>query len=915
MRRLLLIVLVLLPGSARAGEPPPAPSLPAWEADARALEISRTHAEDALYRLSLDGRGFPGAADRLDAMLADAERYENDLDAFTGRLMGNGMPVAASERNTAYVDAHRARQRALAAVASTMRTTKDPRAAAREALRILAEAQPLPPRDAAAAVTLRAVRRIPPRRAGGDFREFDGVRLSPEETPQDLAPPGADLAAFARTFGAATPQAIAAWIRGAVASAPFHAVALGGSGALRDRRGSAFDSAELLVALLRARDVPARFAYGVVEADAGFLAARLVGGDDAGEAADALALGGVPAERDGLRIVFEHVWVRAKIAGAWVDLDPTFDTSARVVPRTSAGSAAPLHTTADAAAILARYLADPADRTPFGAGLLAAPAAGAPPKRRGRAKKPPPAPAAVAAFSIVTRAREIAAIPAAYRATVGITAGGKAESPLLDVRVPLPDAMTTGILLYPRPPSELDRRIASALGVAATTDPANRLPPHLFDVTMVVSAGGHEIAALPPIAIGSTIAVTVTLFPPNGGPVDVAGWAQSGAPAAITVVPFPPGSGFLAARWHDADVHPEGSAGFARALAATGAQFFADLLDETSRLAERAGGHRFVSPSAVLVAGAFHAPQGLARAPLYTDPAGLTVDVGRLDELLLSRAGALPVEFEVASGAALSAWESRALRITTGLPAVSTVVAAKAGAANGGAPKILRGTARAADLANLSGAGRAEVRAALAAGLVAVLPRAPQALDRWVGESYVLLDPRSGRGAYLIRGRLHGAITTDATASILVALREGGDASAVLAAWRRNRCGRALLAREGWPTGTPRSRVAAGVDLLLSPVARRESVAAPKPLLWPPFGGKSKPIEIGAPIALSGIGSVLWMGNRTRVLDLDVARALAASKNPPATFDAKTRLWTGPTALAIVPTADGPRLLPIPARY
>ncbi|HVO30207.1 MAG TPA: transglutaminase domain-containing protein [bacterium] len=913
--RFALCVLLAAPrlAHAAAATPSPAPSIPpappAWEAPARALEMSRAHAEDALSRCATTGGGGAEATAALAAMLADADAYERALDAFTPILLDPAFPPAAADRHQAYLDAHRARHRALADALEELRAAKDGRAAAQKALDVLEETQVLAPRDAANAVAIRSVRRIPPRAATAEQKDLGDARVEGEdELPTDLAAPTPDLVAFARTLGDATPARITRAMRAEMQLAPFHAEALGASGCLRDRRCSAFDLATLLASLLRARGVPARLGYGVLELDGAAAAMRLTGGGDAQEALDALALGGVPAEpdpKDARRIRFEHVWVRARVDGAWVDLDPAFDPDATMpAPEAAPRRAAP---EAEAPKLLARFLSDPADRTPFGADLLAAP----PPSASAPAPRPRPA-----GYRIATRLAELSAVPPTYQAFVGLSVGGKSETPLMETRIPMRDAVATGILVYPRIPSALDRRIADALAPAGITAllAANRLPPHLLSATTVIAAGGRELAALPPAAVGTQVPITVTLYAPNGTPIDAFEWAQTGTPAAITVLPFPPGPGFLPARWHDADVHPEGPAGLARAFAGTGAQLFADLLDETERLAARAGGRRFVSESVAVVAGSFHAPRGLAKAPLFTDPAGITVDVGRFDEILLAHEGTRPVEFEVAAGAALSSWEARALRVSTGLSAVSTVVASKAGAAGGGAPRVLRGKAPRGALDALSPAGRAEVADALARDLVVVLPRVPQSLDHWLGESYVVLDPRSGRGAYLLRGTLHGAVTTDATAALLLAVRDGADPASTITAWRKGRAGRALLAREGWPldAAAPATPIR-GVDAFLGGIAARESVPVPSARPWPPLGGKNVAVELGTPISLQGVGAALWMGNRTRVLDEAVARSLGLA--PPKGFDPKTRLWTGPTALAAVPVRGQVRLLPIPARY
>lgn len=868
---------------------------------ARALHEARTRAEDAWSHLAAGDRGSLDAAREAGrALLPAADRFERASDALGAALLGADVPPAAADRHSAYLEAHRARRRDLARKLPGL-DGPDPVRAARELEAILAEAAASPARESASSIQVRHVRRFPPRAATAERRDLADVLLGPDPTPQDSAPPSSDISAFAATFTKGTgPDRITRWLRGEIASAAFHGEAAGAEGCLRDRGCSAFDAASLLTGLLRARGVPARLAYGTVEADGRVLAARLLGGGSTQEALDAFHLGGVPAAIEGGdRLRFEHVWVRARVGAGWIDLDPSFDPAARASGALSARGGAGPSAGTDPAEILSRFLADPADRTPFGSDLLPRPIApGKPPKpakRAGTNSVP---------WKIVTRHGDLAAVPAAYRTYVAIAAGGTAERPLVDVRIPLADALATGVLFHSMPPSDLDRRIARALGGEAN------VPPHLVTATTVVSAGGREIAALPPMPRGTTIRVTVTLIPPGGDPIDIAARAQAGAPAAITVVPFSPGPGWLAARWRRADSDPTGSSGAARWCAATGAQFFADLLDETERLAVRAGGRRFLSPSLVVVAGAMHAPSGLARAPLFADAAGISMDVGRFDELLLPSPGARPVEFEVAAGAALSAWEGRALRIASGLDAVSTVTAAKSAAAAGGKPRVLRSKAVPGDLAAFSPDARADISDALGRGMSVVLPRPPQQLGEWIGESYVVLDPRSGRGAYLIRGGLRGAITADRAAGFIDALARGGDAGALLSSWRRGRAARALLAREGWPAGVAAKKKPAGVDALLAAASVREAVPLFPTGPWPPAGGRAKQLELGEPIALSGVGTVLWLGRGSRILD----RAVKVPPNTPG-FDPKTRLWIGPTAMAIVPVAGEGRLLPIPARY
>ncbi|MBA8888344.1 RHS repeat-associated protein [Dokdonella fugitiva] len=119
------------------------------------------------------------------------------------------------------------------------------------------------------------------------------------------------------------PVQIYNWVRDHVAFTPTWGSIQGADATLQTRRGNAYDTASLLVALLRASNVPARYAYGTIEVPAA-AAQNWVGGVAAPEAAVSLFdQGGVPVQGvvsggsiGALRL--EHVWVEA-----WVDFNPS----------------------------------------------------------------------------------------------------------------------------------------------------------------------------------------------------------------------------------------------------------------------------------------------------------------------------------------------------------------------------------------------------------------------------------------------------------------------------------------------------------------------------------------------------------------------------------------------------------------
>jgi len=107
------------------------------------------------------------------------------------------------------------------------------------------------------------------------------------------------------------------------------------------QRGNAFDQASLLIALLRAANVPARYVYGTVEAPLAQVQNWVGGTENANATLAVLSRGGIPAvgvtEAGSVRRVkWEHVWVEAfldyvpsrgerpRAGDTWIPMDPSF---------------------------------------------------------------------------------------------------------------------------------------------------------------------------------------------------------------------------------------------------------------------------------------------------------------------------------------------------------------------------------------------------------------------------------------------------------------------------------------------------------------------------------------------------------------------------------------------------------------
>ena len=164
-------------------------------------------------------------------------------------------------------------------------------------------------------------------------------------TPADTAPtedvqitqPIRDLAASLNN----NPVQIYNWVRNNIQFIPSYGSIQGSDMTLQTKRGNSFDTASLLIALLRAANIPSRYVYGTIEVPAD-KAMNWVGGVTVPQAAMSLmGQGGIPVlgvARGGQigSIRLEHVWVEAYVdylpsrgavnrnPNTWVPMDASF---------------------------------------------------------------------------------------------------------------------------------------------------------------------------------------------------------------------------------------------------------------------------------------------------------------------------------------------------------------------------------------------------------------------------------------------------------------------------------------------------------------------------------------------------------------------------------------------------------------
>jgi transglutaminase-like putative cysteine protease len=149
-----------------------------------------------------------------------------------------------------------------------------------------------------------------------------GTTVSATPTAADLAETeDVQLTPAIRAQAAAlnnNPVQIHNWVRNTIEFIPSYGSIQGADLTLQSKRGNAFDTASLEIALLRAAGIPARYAYGTVQLPAEQVM-NWVGNVTKPEAAQSLmGQGGIPnvALVSGGKIIafkLEHVWVEAYV--------------------------------------------------------------------------------------------------------------------------------------------------------------------------------------------------------------------------------------------------------------------------------------------------------------------------------------------------------------------------------------------------------------------------------------------------------------------------------------------------------------------------------------------------------------------------------------------------------------------------
>lgn len=628
---------------------------------------------------------------------------------------------------------------------------------------------------AKAALTAKAF--TPPTPA--DLAETEDVQITP------------DIRALAASLGN-QPLKIFDWVHDNVEFVPTYGSVQGSEMTLVAKRGNAFDTASLLIALLRAAGVPARYVTGTVEVPAASALNWVGGAETSNVAQQILGQGGVPnvalvsgGTVTALRI--DHVWVEAFVnyvpsrgatggqGNTWAPLDPAFKLHT-FIPRSALYTDNPigdvlqlddhLFDSDESLGKISNVDTDPlhqrlGDWSVRTADYIAAHGGPASLPDVTGGQKVLAATSTVFAgslpYRVVTRGAALSSLPASLRHSV--TLNGFASdfdralgSPAFSVKLSLPalNSRRLGIEFDPATQADADTLAAARSGGASS------LPVYLIHVVPVVKVDGVERGRGTGVVMGSSYSIDVVLAGPEG-PTTVPFQVVAGDEIVAGVTGNGVARQVVEKRFADfaVDNAPE-------YLHQIGLNYWMEC-DTLGDAAARAHGvHQLRLPSV----GFFSSPLsvsylfGSPRSGVYQDR---SMDVRQSLLGIAGQDSAKVVEFfkqagsqgSYLEGATFDQFKNSSSAAIKGISSIHLITAAmsqgipvyRVTSANSGA--VL-------PLLALSSAVKSDIATALNQGKTVLVPERNVNLGTWVGVGYIIQDETTGAGAYLISGGLAG---------------------------------------------------------------------------------------------------------------------------------------------------------------
>jgi hypothetical protein len=746
------------------------------------------------------GAGFPGQAaegeaarlrralERVSAGRAPRAgirglaRFEAEVDARRAAFRAAGrlrLPPKAAERlgraRAAYEAGH-------GRLLDLLRRLDDDAAALPEAKELAARIEEAERREPySGELRVRAPRLQAAALPAGDAAAASDTVTAAAATTSDARPIGpvpATLRGLAADLGGALE--IYSFVRNGVASELYYGRLKGSVETYLEKSGNDADTAALLVDLLRARGIPARYVIGTAEVPSATLL-RLVGtASRVEDAVRALERAGIPHEpvlaAGGISAVrMARVWVEAYLpyinyrgleidaqGKAWVPLDAAFklhDPPSGLDVISELGF--------DPRAAFDEYLAAPRVETPrefLRARVEARLAA----RRPGLTFEQVLASRRAAGESLgllpntlpyaATRAEVSYSLPDAliHRVRVRAEAGGVT---ILDHPLDTADLLANRVTIGFEPFDDDDRAVVALFGSMRQT------PPYLFEVRPVLRLGGVAAAAGEAIGFGVKYTLRLDLTTPSGAET-VTTTLLAGNLTAI---------GFGGRSGTASDVQDDEAAQILAGIASRYLERWNASDAELSGLLRVVPIRPTLSACVAMSDVEVQYAGGDPLYPLTFEWKGVAIDA---DFRPMAPVGietrAREREFALLSGLEGAVLEARVLTDALQVESVSTVTALQLAPAQG--VGVVDVTAANVDAVvpglPFDATVKEEIRAAAEGGRSARVPLAPVSRLAWTGVGYLLLDEETGEAAYQLQGGHSGGVTAPAVDGFPPSVRE-----------------------------------------------------------------------------------------------------------------------------------------------
>jgi transglutaminase-like putative cysteine protease len=679
-----------------------------------------------------------------------------------------------------------------------------------------------------------------PRAAEKTGDTFSPLTASPP-TPADLAETievkfTPEIRQLADSLGR-NPVRIYNWVRNNIEFVPVWGSIQGAQLCLETRSCNAFDTASLLISLLRYSGVPALYQMGTIEVPVEKFKNWAGGFTNADAAASLFASGGVPAvvrrvNANGqvVTVRLEHVWVKAFVdympsGGAvnvngdtWVELDASFKQYS-FVPGVDFEAAVPSNSQAFVNQLVSTATIDPVTGSvtninstaiqPFAQQLsnerlshaqLNFPNATMRDLFGGKAvvARSPAVLSATVPYRTLVRASEVSQIPDTLRHKVTFTLGSNAQTPdsadLWSYTTSLPELARKNVLLLYAPATLADEQLVR-LSQNATSVPALvHLVPQLY-------VGSERVTVGRAVGIGSTVVLQVAFSSPTISTSIISNNLFAGEAASIGIDLQGISPAQMEALSRKAQEvrnlllqQPTQSftnRDFAEAFLSSNVMGWFATVDINNRLtSQNAGAVTLRYPSAGLFFMRLK-PDSLFGATTFVSMDGLNMDIDRDVVVSVAKDGdaAKTARLNFAQGAFGSAMEAALPSRLVSTPenpisGVGTAQALKL-ANDRGVPVYQINSSNAATiipLLQIAPDDLADVQDALNAGLEVTVSRTAVNLNGRSLLGIVIKDPLTGSANFLISGGTNGAIIVFFSTIMLMILTIGFIAGAFLVA-------------------------------------------------------------------------------------------------------------------------------------